>query len=320
MGYHAPNAEDVYRYIFRLEKRSRSGLSDGFSWSILFVNDSSSVCRDFLARYGAEISYRTADRIRFVFFSGLSNEELQQVANRANRHGGFLSSIINAIVNWTSRRRRYDWERDNWEEFRPQALYPMRSQEHIGRQIDLESEMHSAMPGSEQALHLAQTLGIGRFVPCFILFSDVGNPTVGLFPIAHRSPEQVFERLRRWVDSFYEINHTTLTRWKTIEKSIEEVCGKLSLDKVEAWKREQGTRWKALEQISRYLNRLAKGQPNTALLREIVGDWNLPWDAKNMVSQFLLQLETSEAIQQKSTEVMKWFQRVREVSDPQTPL
>jgi hypothetical protein len=69
MGYHAPQAEEVHRYLFRLDQSSQAKLSGGFSWSILFVNDNSSVCREFLARVGAELCYRIADRIRFVFFS-----------------------------------------------------------------------------------------------------------------------------------------------------------------------------------------------------------------------------------------------------------
>src|SRR5205809_695916 len=97
MGYHAPNADEVYRYIFRLD-HAREELSDGFSWSILFVNDSSQVCRDFLEQYGTELCYRTADRIRFVFFSGLTAEETQEVANRANQGGGFLAGIIKAAT------------------------------------------------------------------------------------------------------------------------------------------------------------------------------------------------------------------------------
>ena len=48
MGYHAPSAEEVYRYVFRLDRHEPRSLCDGFSWSILFVNDNSPVCREFL--------------------------------------------------------------------------------------------------------------------------------------------------------------------------------------------------------------------------------------------------------------------------------
>lgn len=104
MGYHAPDAEDVYRYIFRLDRHSEAGLSDGFGWSILFVNDSSPACREFLLRYGAELCHRTADRIRFVFFSGLDTTDTQDLAAQANnsRGGGFLSRIISAAAEWAS--------------------------------------------------------------------------------------------------------------------------------------------------------------------------------------------------------------------------
>lgn len=94
MGYHTRNAEDVYRYIFRTDQRRHGGLSDGFSWSILFINDTSPECMKFLARYGTEMCHRTADRIRFVFFSGLNEHEMQRVVDRANRRGGFLANIF----------------------------------------------------------------------------------------------------------------------------------------------------------------------------------------------------------------------------------
>src|ERR1700749_2224102 len=178
MGYLAPRAEDVYRYIFRLDRHSWSGLSDGFSWSILFLNDNSLVCREFLAQYGAELCYRTADRIRFVFFSGLEDYEFQGAAYAANRRDSFLSRIIQAAARLGTSRRSYDFERDDWDAFRPKALYPLDSQEHISRQIDHQVENYSAMPGSGEALRLAQRLGLGRFVPCFLLFSDIGAPAV----------------------------------------------------------------------------------------------------------------------------------------------
>ncbi len=84
MGYHAPDADEVYDYIFRRGRHAPNKLSDGFGWSILFVNDGSRVCKEFLARYGAELCYRTADRVRFVFFSGLTKEETESLASKAN--------------------------------------------------------------------------------------------------------------------------------------------------------------------------------------------------------------------------------------------
>ena len=49
MGYRAPSAEDIYRYLFRLDNYSRS-LTDGFCLSIIFVNDDSPVCQDLMEK------------------------------------------------------------------------------------------------------------------------------------------------------------------------------------------------------------------------------------------------------------------------------
>jgi nucleotide-binding universal stress UspA family protein len=319
MGYHAPSAEDVYRYIFRLDRHSRNGLSDGFSWSILFLNDNSPVCREFLTLYGAELCYRTADRIRFVFFSGLEAYEFQGAADAANRRGGFLSRIIQAAARLGTHRRSYDFERDDWDALRPEALYPLDSQERISRQINYQVEMYSAMPGSEEALRLAQRLGIGRFVPCFLLFSDIGAPAAFLFPVAYRTPREVFERLRVWIDSFYEVNHATLTRWTSIESSIEQAVSKYqtSIGKVKKWRDERKTQWEALHAVTKYLNQVANGPPDIALLEKIGRDYSIPWEIRNLAAPFLERLRLSKEKQEDARVVGEWLGRVLAADTPQ---
>ena len=46
MGCHAPSAAAVYRYALRLD--GPRSLSDRFGLSIVFINDSSRACREFL--------------------------------------------------------------------------------------------------------------------------------------------------------------------------------------------------------------------------------------------------------------------------------
>jgi hypothetical protein len=95
MGFRAPSAEEVYNYVFRLDRHAVRSLGDGFGWSILFVNDSSEASQQFLRDYGVELCHRTADRIRFVFFSGLDDYETEKAAREANeRGGGLLHRII----------------------------------------------------------------------------------------------------------------------------------------------------------------------------------------------------------------------------------
>jgi hypothetical protein len=318
MGYHAPRSEDVYRYVFRLDRDSRSGLSDGFSWSILFLNDNSPVCREFLARYGAELCYRTADRIRFVFFSGLDKGEFEEEARRSARGGGFLWRMLRAAAGLGMNRRSYDLERDDWEALRPEALYPLDSQEHISRRISFEAEEYSAMPGSGEALRLAQRLGIGRFVPCFLLFSDVGAPAVSLFPVADRTPREVFERLRRWIDSFYEVNHGTLTHWASIEGSIERAGSKyrMPLSKVGEWRNERKKQWEGLPAVSRYLKQIANSPPDIELLQKFERDLSIPWEIRRLAAPFLERLCWSREVQGDDSVIRTWYARILAADNP----
>jgi len=318
MGYRASSAEEVYRYVFRRDRYHAPTLSDGFSWSILFVNDSSQASRDFLREYGTELCYRTADRIRFVFFSGLDENELQEIAKAGQRGGGFLNRIINATVNWKSAAHRYDWERDDWDTLRPRAFRPLDSHDEIRRQISFEAELYTAMPGSSEAHRLAQTLGIGRFVPCFLLFSDVGAPHVHLLPASQKPPDELFRHLRKLIDSFYEINHVALTRWQTVENSIEAAIRKLQLSIREAadWKQKRQTNWKALQRVSKYLEEVSNSSPSTALLSGIIEDREIPWEATDQLKPFLTQLERIDQRSKDARELQSWLDQIKIISDP----
>jgi hypothetical protein len=102
MGYRAPSAQEVYRYVFRLDKYSRS-LTDGFGLSIIFVNDHSPVCHDLIDNYFVDLCHRTADRIRIIFFSELPESYFEKIARRMHsdsysarglRENGFLNQVI----------------------------------------------------------------------------------------------------------------------------------------------------------------------------------------------------------------------------------
>jgi hypothetical protein len=97
MGFHAPSAEDVYRYIFRLDQPDRT-LTDNFSLSIIFVNDKSPVCREFLQSFFVDLCHRTADRIRFIFFADIAERELALEANDLNRVGPRAGGMLNRIL------------------------------------------------------------------------------------------------------------------------------------------------------------------------------------------------------------------------------
>jgi hypothetical protein len=318
MGYHAPNAEDVYQYIFRIGRHAPRSLCDGFGWSILFVNDGSQECKEFLTRYGAELCYRTADRVRFVFFSGFTQDESQELASRANNEcGGFLPTIIEAIWRLWRPRSRFEWEHDHWDELRSDAFHPLDSRERIDRHLDMECEINSAMPGAEEALLLAQRIGIGRFVPCFLLFSDVGSPSVCLFPVAGRSPEFVFERLRTWIDTFYEINNSTLHHWAKIEESVEEITEafKSSAYALSRWRNERSDAWNLLQRLSFHQHRLQSAAPSITLLDEIEADQKLSWEIRSSIRIFCEQWRSIEKKVENAHRAMKWVDKLKSMQN-----
>lgn len=183
MGYHAPSAEEVYRYALHLD--GRSSLTDRFGFSIVLVNDSSAVCRDFLRTYCIDLCQRTADRIRFVFFSDFPEHELSQViaeinTGRRDWRQGFLRPILELL----GRGRHYDLEREPWSSLRPDALRPLQRLDEIEVHLHAQIDSLTAMPGAGEAMAFAQRLGIGRHIPCILTFTEVGAREVRVLPIA----------------------------------------------------------------------------------------------------------------------------------------
>jgi hypothetical protein len=311
MGFHAPSSEDVYRYIFRLDRPSQKGLSDGFSWSILFLNDSSPVCREFLAQYGTELCHRTADRVRFVFFSDLPKADYEHFASIGSQQGNILGGLIRAIVQRITRPWEYNFQRDEWERFKPDAFDPLSNYESIRKHISWETQLHTVMPGSGEALRLAQSLGIGRFVPCFLMFSDIGSPIACILPVGDKSPHEIFVRLRTWIDSYYEINHHTLRRWADIEDAILNVV-QTSLHRVERWRSERENSWRTLQQITVLMN----SSPNIPLLRNLYTDSSTPRLVKDVIELFLTRSEEIERKVEQLQDLRGWLAELSGYSDP----
>lgn len=306
MGYSVPRSEDVYQYLCRID-HGRASLNDGFSWSILFINDDSETCRDFLKTYGMELCHRTADRIRFVFFSGLDQPELDPIADEARRSGrGFLSRIIDALP--FNRQQRYDWERPVWERYRPSGYNPLDSSDKISRELNWQAETYSAMPGSREAFRLSQRLGIGRFVPCFLFFRDIGAPSVKLWPVSNKDPREMYEVLKYLIDDFYEVNQNTLNYWSVAERSIEEACRafRLPLTLANEWKQQQEASWELLKKLNYYIAEMQKTGTAT-ILKKIDGDWKLPYELRSPVGQFLENLKKSSKNHQLLEKASSWM-------------
>lgn len=304
MGYHAPSAEQVYKYLFHLDRPS-SGLTDGFCWSVLFVNDNSDWSREFLRLHGAELCFRTADRVRFVFFSHLSDWETERIAQRA-RSGTFLQGLL-ARVGWSDGPRRYDYESPPWDQLRPEALHPLRTAEEVSHQLSMECEINSAMPGTQEALLFAQRLGIARFVPCFLVFTEVGKTHVELLPTQGMSTADAYLRVRYWIDSFYEANRRTLDYWRQAEQDVATFCSESqsSVSAVRQWADRRHKSSNALRKVAATLLALDRAplHESATVLRRLATDHSLPWECRAAVDGLLKRLDEFEARNRKRAEI-----------------
>ncbi len=299
MGYRAPSAKDIYRYAFRLDRQNRS-LTDGFSLSIVFVNDGSPVCREFISRYFVDLCHRTADRIRIIFFSDLPESNFEDIARQMNssskyHKSGMLGAVIESTlqkpldrshtellhrflealrlrhyreVDWLLsrisdilgpryadalyrlvREHRYGDVRDvevriraliselqnlerrsrrdpfrrmydeRWRDLTPNSLTPIDAPERT-RELSFDMKMNTAMPGTGETMRFAARLGIGRHVPCFVFFTDVGELSVDVFPVGELSADETYDQLRVWIDRFYEENRVSVDKWNQVERDI----------------------------------------------------------------------------------------------------
>jgi hypothetical protein len=287
MGFHAPSADEVYSYVFRINDNERS-LSDRFSWSILLINDSSMICREFLSKYCIDLCNRTADRIRFVFFSNLPDKKIHEIASdysdgNIDNTRGFLSVLLNRIY---PQQIKYDYEEKPWSDLRPLGLIPLHNYEIINKRVNEECDKNTAMPGSEIAMHFAQRLGIGRHVPCLLMFSDIGQLKVHLLPFKDLSVDEIYQRVRYWVDSFYEINHSILERWRMIEQQITEFCnqGRKSLDNIKSWRKECNLKWHNLRKLSEVIHILTFEPPMSwGSITPLQNDWDLTREQRSTI-------------------------------------
>ncbi|MBN3906584.1 MAG: hypothetical protein HWQ35_08495, partial [Nostoc sp. NMS1] len=250
MGFRAARAEDVYRYALRLDEPNRT-LTDRFGFSLIVVNDDSPVCIEFLQRYFVDLCHRTADRIRFIFFSELDARELE----RNVRYDTPLQVILKMLPR--TRRGYPHWqneypERGVWDELRPRGFRPVHFPEQTLRKLNLDIQGFSAVPGRREAYRFAQRLGIGRHVPCIVVFNDIGSLSVDVMPIGEMSSNEIYYHVREWVDSFYEQNQSIFNSWSELEKNIEQLQKKANIPllKIKEWQYSCRYSWDKLRIIA----------------------------------------------------------------------
>nr|WP_221373778.1 toll/interleukin-1 receptor domain-containing protein [Actinoplanes polyasparticus] len=291
MGFRAPSADKIYRYALRLD--STGGLVDRFGWSIVVLNDSSAASRQFLSRYCVDLCVRTADRVRFVFFSDLSVGAFT-AAMWEGHDGPLRGSKLGVIGPVLDSIARLDFERDPWRQLRPAALRPFVDLGEIDEQIGWECSEKAAMPGSGEALRFAQRLGIGAQVPCILVFTDIGALTVHVLPFEGASPDQIFERVRGWIDDFYAENRAALARWQSVEDDIARLAeqSRSTLRAVRGWQHSRRNAWNDLRNALGAKRALADGpEAGLAELQRIVTDYHIPWRFRNRVIELAADFE-----------------------------
>ena len=258
MGFRAASAEEVYRYAFRLDEPNRT-LTDRFGLSLIMINDGSPVCTEFLQRYFVDLCHRTADRIRFIFFSDFDKRVLEDKI----RYDTSPLQVILRMLPY-GRRRHFDGEdeygkRGLWNKLRPRGLHPIHSPEQTFRELNFNAQLYSAVPGIREAHRFAQRLGIGRYVPCIVAFNDIGSLSVDVMPIRGMTADEIYCHVREWVDSFYEQNQVDIHYWSQVERSIEELQekSKIPLKKINEWQYRCQNSWKELKILANAISEVS---------------------------------------------------------------
>ncbi|MFE2012953.1 TIR domain-containing protein [Streptomyces sp. NPDC059491] len=244
----------------------------------MLLGDNAPFSGEFLVRYGVELSIATAHRVRFVFFTGMS----RQAADRAVREYDDTASALRSLLDRMRGigdgpyrlSRQLDWEQEPWRELRPRAFVPFTDEDRLQDRLSRHRVWDSAVPGAAAARELAQRLGIGRHVPCLLVFTDIGAPQYHVLPLRRLTAEQVYRRVRGWVDSYYEINRETLAHWSAVEERIHALArtAHVSLKTVREWPVERRQDWLALSLLGECA-RLACNDPKAALEQLDVLSW-----------------------------------------------
>lgn len=324
MGYTVPSADDVYRYVLRLDHRNRS-LTDRFGLSILFINDTTPICNEFLQRYCIDLCLRTADRIRFIFFSDLPKESFQEIVERMNRsymsnRQGMLQSILGMMGSHLRNiLNPFDYEHDPWRTLRPEPFRPLGRYRDIKEHLDWRSDMMTAMPGIGESLKLAQKLGIGQYVPCFLVFSEVGDLHLDVLPIAGMSSEEAYSHVRKWVDDFYNDNRATIEHWERVEKSILGLCRKArrSLDQIREWPSQRLKTYDALRRVSQTILLIEEKNDKTCIhhVGNLEKDRSLPYEVRHILESLHTDLRKLAVREENCSLLRAACDRTRNVKD-----
>lgn len=169
-------------------------------------------------------------------------------------------------------RRMYD---DHWRDITPASIMPIDSPERT-RDLSFDTKNNTAMPGVGESMRFAARLGIGRYVPCFVFFTDVGQLSVDVFPVGQLSADETYEQLRAWIDSFYEENYVSVDKWKQVEKDITAFTNSINqpLTKFKNWISQGEELWDELRSVAQVIVKLNTSLSKPEVRKSVIDQLN----------------------------------------------
>jgi hypothetical protein len=164
------------------------------------------------------------------------------------------------------------------------------------------------MPGTGAAMQFAQRLGIGRYVPCILVFTDIGQLHMDLLPMQGLPVETVYEHVRGWIDGFYERNRFKIDQWAEVETALDQFASEArsSLESILQWRRERLAPWQHIAAASKVLHAL-EGSGNAWAEVDILRP-HLPDHLRSQIDDAFGRLRRSKAENREAVELEQMMQ------------
>lgn len=146
----------------------------------------------------------------------------------------------------------------------------------------------SSVFGPGYAERFTARLGIGRRVPCFVFFTDVGDLSVDVFPVGKLSADETYRQLRIWIDRFYEENRATVDKWNQVEKDIATFTKSVgqSLATLRRWVRDGDDLWRDLRSTAELIVQLSSALPEPEMYESVIAGLNpSSWECRRILSK-----------------------------------
>ena len=196
---------------------------------------------------------------------------------------------------WRTRRNRfrrmYD---DRWRDLTPDLMFPIDAPERT-RELSFNVKNNTAMPGIGESMRFAARLGIGRHVPCFVFFTDIGELTIDVFPVGNLSADEAFYQMRYWIDDFYQENQVSLNKWNQVEQDIISFISSIdrSLTDIKDWINKSERLWDELILVAQIIEKLRKLGQQTTEYKSLIDNLSTSsWRCNRIVSDCRVRLES----------------------------